>query len=520
MKAGAVNARRVMQTPAFIRNTPDSGSRWGRLRGAVRRVVTASACALAVAAVWAAPAHGAFPYLPASGGDANDPTTFKLPAGEVPNDLGDDYKFAATPENSAASNALNNSKQDELCGVRGASIADQNATFPAGTNSCIAAGSPVKTAWQTSTGRPDVTLAVLDSGIEWNDAGAMSDLRHKVRLNQGELPKPNANRATPLDGSKACNLFDTTKYDANGDGVVNVTDYACDDRVHDVNAESPNRAGPNGVLTPEDITIAFSTAPGYGGIDNDGNGYVDDVAGWDFVDNDNDPYDDVHYAHGTGEAKGSNGEANNGGALGTCPNCTVLPLRVGESFVADVNRFAQAVTYATDNNVLVVQEALGTLNNSLFARQALDYAYNHGVTVIASAADEAAEHHNQPSELPHVIVVNSVTKYADISGVQFTPTTPSYLEFNGCTNFSPKITIAVPSSSCSSEATERSAGVAGLIYSAAINANVPASTDCTRPDGSACRITPNEVRQLIATGRVGSTEAADTGTSGAQTDDV
>ena len=72
----------------------------------------------------------------------------------------------------------------------------------------------------------------------------------------------------------------------------------------------------------------------------------------------------------------------------------VIHMRVGDSFVADVNRFAAAVTYATDNGVQVVQEALGTLNNTSLAREAVDYAYRHGVTVIASAADEAAQHNN------------------------------------------------------------------------------------------------------------------------------
>src|SRR5205823_4087597 len=100
--------------------------------------------------------------------------------------------------------------------------------------------------------------------------------------------------------------------------------------------------------------------------------------------------DDVQYGHGTGEARDSNAEANNGGDLGTCPNCMVLPLRVGESFIADANRFAQAVLYATDTGADVVQEALGTLNAPRFARQAIEYAYRRGVTVIASAADEAA----------------------------------------------------------------------------------------------------------------------------------
>ena len=54
------------------------------------------------------------------------------------------------------------------------------------------------------------------------------------------------------------------------------------------------------------------------------------------------------------------------------------------------------------------------------------------MTVIASAADEAAQHHNWPSSYPHVIIVNSVTQYDDT----FTPQPRSYLQFNGCTNFS------------------------------------------------------------------------------------
>ena len=89
----------------------------------------------------------------------------------------------------------------------------------------------------------------------------------------------------------------------------------------------------------------------------------------------------------------------------------VMPLRVGDSFVADVNNFAQAAIYAIDNGVLVIQEALGTLNNSTAgARGRRTTPTTTASTVIASAADEAAQHHNWPSSLPHVIVVNSVTE--------------------------------------------------------------------------------------------------------------
>ena len=85
--------------------------------------------------------------------------------------------------------------------------------------------------------------------------------------------------------------------------------------------------------------------------------------------------------------------------------------------------------------------------------------------MIASAADEAAQHHNWPSNYPHTIVVNSVTKYDEVSR-----RCRSYLQFNGCTNFSTKITVAIPSTSCSSDATGVGSGLAGLIYSAALNA--------------------------------------------------
>jgi Subtilase family len=456
----------------------------------VRRLIVLALAAAALALA-ATPAFGAFPYT-RPGGNTHDYADLYLGAGETPNDLsgdGNEFKFAATPD---PSNTLDNSNPVELGGVRGAHLDDASAG--------------AKTAWMTTTGRPDVTIAVLDSGIEWNNAGAMSDLRLKVRINGGELPMPTHDLATAISdpGANDCSQFRNAD-DANGDGVFNIDDYACDSRIEDVLASSGVRKGPAGVLTPEDLTIAFSD-----GADDDGNGFVDDVAGWDFLDNDNDPFDDVQYGHGTGEAHDSSSEADNGDQAGSCPNCMVIPLRVGDSFVADVDNFAQAVLYATDNGVDVVQEALGTLNNSSLSRQAVDYAYRHGVTVIASAADEAAQHNNWPSSLPHVIVVNSVRDSP------LPAPSKSYLAFNGCTNFSAKITLAIPSTSCSSNATGLGAGMAGLVYSAALDARdkgvlspYPDRSECQRTSGAPCLVTPNEVRQLMASGVIGGKAQAD-----------
>jgi hypothetical protein len=439
---------------------------------------------LATCVLGAPAAHAEFPYKPPGVGP-NEYEKFALPpTSPVPGDLSEKrvWMYAATAD-PGSPYALD---KRELNGVRGAHVVDANRT--------------VDQAWFTTTGRPDVTIGVTDSGIKWNDKGAMEQLRRKTRISTGETPAPRADRAISTEAGQVCATFTGGVRDANHDGVFNVVDYACDSRVD----RAPARGvGPADLLDPQDVLIAFSD-----GRDDDNNGYVDDMVGWDFLDDDNDPYDDVQYGHGTGESLDSVAEAANGGELGTCPNCMVVHLRVGTSFVADVNRFAEAVVYSTDNDVLVVQDALGTLNKSTFALAAVKYAWDRGTTIIASAADEAAQHHNQPSALPFSIVVNSVTHADDADQIPGSPSAVSYLQFNGCTNFASRITLAIPSVSCSSDATGRAAGMAGLVYSAAINAIkagklTPHPTDgCIRPDGKPCAISPNEVRQVMASGRV------------------
>jgi hypothetical protein len=508
-----------------------------------------------------------FPYV--GDGTLSDPSSWALAPGHVPSNVGGlVWKFAATPaippskeSNPAEYQAVtkNNSQQDELCGVTGMSLVDSHATFPSETGSCIAAGSPVKTAFEVSLGRPDVSIGELDSGIKWDEPGDMLQLRKKLLLNTGELPAPRVDLAKAFDPSTGVNCETAhagtggdynphggmpggepggsgpIPYDISGQGVFDTLSYACDSRVAHVVETYPActnppttkacRNGPPGMLTPEDLIIAFSD-----GIDHDHNGYVNDIAGWNFVDNNNDPFDDVQYGHGTGEDEDSTAEANtSAGEVGSCPNCTVLPLRVGESFIADANRFAEAAIYAADRGVSVIQEALGTYNDPVFARQAIDYAYGHGVAVIASAADEAAEHHNQPGALPHTIVVNAVQGPASIHGVPVTNKPPSYLQIDGCTNFGTRVDLSVPATSCSSEATGKSAGVAGLVYSAALNAcgaplyghctaasgaKLAAAKDCTRVDGTACAITANEVRQLMASGNIAGTTVNGSSTLG------
>jgi hypothetical protein len=325
-------------------------------------------------------------------------------------------------------------------------------------------GAATNRAWEVTTGRPDTIIAVTDSGIRWDENHP--ELVNKFWLNRGELPVPGG---TSKGGS-------LQSYDVNHDGVFNVKDYATDARVHDFADDK------NDFVDPSDLIRTFSDSK-----DDDGNGYVDDVSGWDFFEGDNDPNDDVDYGHGTGESTDSAAEAEVRNSQ--CPNCMLMEMRVGDSFVADVNHFAEAAVYATDNGASVVQSALGTLNHTGFAQAAADYAYEHGVLFMASEADEAAGHHNYPSALNHTLLANSVTHFVDPVQVPKT-----YLALNGCTNFGGYSWITVESNSCSSDAVGQASGMAGLIYSAARNAVQDGVID---PDRSGKPLSAEEAKQIF-----------------------
>ncbi len=330
-------------------------------------------------------------------------------------------------------------------------------------------GNHIDAAWGLTIGDPRVHISVVDSGIEWDQ----TDIQYKVALNTGELPMP----------------MGATSYDANGDGVVNVQDYANDPRIpcgttmpRDLrtcvaaDGTTPNDPNGNGIFDAGDLIRVFSD-----GTDGDHNGYVDDIAGWDFFHDDNDPADDTRYGHGSGEARDSAAETNNGiGDAGVCPRCMFIPLRAGDSFITDVDDFAQAVVYAVDNGVSVVQEALGTIDNSTFAMRAIDYAYAHGAVVIASAADENSRHHNVPGTNNHTLYVHAI-RYNRTSLL----TSTSFLAFNNCSNYGAQLALSVAGSACSSEATGKSAGMAGLIYSEALATSLSPA------------LSSEEVRQLL-----------------------
>ena len=301
-------------------------------------------------------------------------------------------------------------------------------------------------AWRTTTGSTDIVIAVLDSGMLWDD----DDLLRKHFLNRGELPVPQ-----DADG------VDST-WDHNGDTVFNIDDYADDPRIDPTAGQDVA----DDLLDPSDLIATFSD-----GVDDDANGFVDDISGWDFLWNDNDPFDDTDYDHGTYEAREAARETGNEhGGAGSCPNCMVLSVRVGDSFVVDGTNFASGVRFAVDSGADVILEALGTIGHPSAARDAIEHAWDNDVVVVASAADETSYHQNSPGWSERTLYVHAVVPDGDDADES-----ASFLAYSNCTNHGARLMLSTTSTGCSSGATGVTSGVLGLVLSAALDAGVELS---------------------------------------------
>ncbi len=241
--------------------------------------------------------------------------------------------------------------------------------------------------------------------------------------------------------------------------------------------------------TDGNIWINWEEYNGSDGVDDDGNGYVDDWAGWDFVDNitgawpgedadtpDNEPTD--FNGHGTHIAgimsaitNNNYGVAGLAGGWGSGPanGIKVMALRIGWS--ADYYGYevgfvrmdfaAQAIYYAVNNGACAINCSWGSSNSGGLGA-AVDYAIDNGVVVVHAAGNDgssSADYLGSRNDVINVAATNSSDVKADFSnygswvdisapGVDILSTysnhyTPMFAYVSGTSQATPHVTGAV-----------------------------------------------------------------------------
>jgi hypothetical protein len=138
------------------------------------------------------------------------------------------------------------------------------------------------------------------------------------------------------------------------------------------------------------------------GLDDDGNGYIDDIHGWDFVDNDNLPQDG--FWHGTHVAGIIGAVGDNGiGVSGVSPQVSILPLRFQDnSGLGYTGAAVSALNYVTQlklAGVPIVATNIswgGGTSTSLSLQTALAAQANAGITVVVAAGNNAGDNDAVP----------------------------------------------------------------------------------------------------------------------------
>jgi subtilisin family serine protease len=136
------------------------------------------------------------------------------------------------------------------------------------------------------------------------------------------------------------------------------------------------------------------------GIDDDGNGYVDDVHGWNFVGAGGDPMDD-HY-HGT-HVSGTIGALgdNNVGVAGVAWNVRIAALKFldasGRGYTSDA---IEAVDYATDQAFTLTSNSWGGGGFSQGLKDAIDRAHAAGILFMAAAGNDYGRDNDQVPQYP------------------------------------------------------------------------------------------------------------------------
>ena len=313
------------------------------------------------------------------------------------------------------------------------------------------AGIKADKAWDVSKGSIKNVVGIIDSGIDYTH----TDLYKNVFLNQGELKGLSwFSSLVDVDNDKLITFWDLND-SQNWSGSQNVAL-----RLNDWNG--------NGYIDAGDL---LDNRSGWeDGIDFDKNGYIDDLIGWDFVDNDNDPMDlNGHGTHVSGTI-GAMGD-NNVGVTGINFQIQMTGLRfLDANGSGTISNAIKATDYFTDlktrglngpDNFLATNNSWGGGGANTGLSGAISRADQAGILFVAAAGNSSTNVKSYPAAYTqnNVISVAALTSagglasysnygstWVDLgapgSGIYSTLLNGTYGTFNGTSMAAPHVTGA------------------------------------------------------------------------------
>jgi len=377
-----------------------------------------------------------------------------------------------------------------------------------------ASGINVTGAWaQDNVGRDDILLAYIEGGVNYS-SNSIRDVLNNIFLNRGELPYPQGRNGSDLG-----------RYDFDGNGRFDIRDYIQDPRVNpecgpgdtDPGADGSSKEGTirtcftggqhqylhqvtienakRPYLSPDDLVAVFGKCritdnrtdgcPADGRFDNDGNGYPNDISGWNAYHNTNDPQtENLDYDHASGLMTDMAGVRNNGfSGVGICPECRVIPVKSGAESVGKADGLAPAITYAVDIGADAVSSVVVSYAYSSALREAVAYAVRKNVLMSMDSNDFDSMDHTDGHLFDDVFPGNGLVQAKDGSGKIQT------FRGRGTVTSYGTHSIFSGNSATTSGATPFQAAFLAMVQSAARNA-----VDAGKYPRD---LTPNEVRQVL-----------------------
>ena len=225
-------------------------------------------------------------------------------------------------------------------------------------------------AWSVTVGSDQVVVADTDTGIAYN----APDLYGSVWINQTEIPSSVLPNLTDVGNDGAITFTDLNAVvngvkvnqgpgkiqDTNGDGIITATDLL-----------APTSAGGWASASTQDGDTADP----------------DDLIGWNYVNNTNNPVDQD--GHGTFTAGEIGAVTNNGiGVAGTVWNAQVMPVQFLDSTGNGSDAAAvQAIEYAVNHGAKIINASWGGSGVDPTIATAIQYANQHNVIIVAAAGN-------------------------------------------------------------------------------------------------------------------------------------